>query len=91
MKPVDVIPNLYIDFGLESTYKDSKLGRYHVRISKYKNNFAKGHTPNSFEKLFFIKKVKYCFLDMCNRRPWWRRSYWNIVQKRIVKDKSNRV
>ena len=30
----------------------------HVRISKYKNIFAKGYTPNWSEKAFVIKKVK---------------------------------
>ena len=35
----------------------------HVRISKYKNNFAKGYTPNLSEEVFVIKKVK-------NTVPW---------------------
>ena len=30
----------------------------HVRISKYKNIFAKGYTPNQSEEVFVIKKVK---------------------------------
>ena len=34
-----------------------KVGN-HVRISKYKNIFAKGYTPNWSEELFVIKKVK---------------------------------
>ena len=34
-----------------------------VRISKYKNNFAKGYTPNWSEEVFVIKKVK-------NTVPW---------------------
>ena len=29
-----------------------------VRISKYKNIFAKGYTPNWSEEVFVIKKVK---------------------------------
>ena len=29
---------------------------YHVTISKHKNIFAKGYTPNWFEKVFSIKK-----------------------------------
>ena len=28
----------------------------HVRISKYKNIFAKGYTPNCSEEVFVIKK-----------------------------------
>ena len=35
----------------------------HVRISSYKNIFAKGYTPNWFEEVFVIKKVK-------NTVPW---------------------
>ena len=33
------------------------MGDY-VRISKYKNIFTKGYTPNWSEKVFVIKKVK---------------------------------
>ena len=29
-----------------------------MRISKYKNTFAKGYTPNWSEEVFVIKKVK---------------------------------
>ena len=35
----------------------------HARISKYKNIFAKAYTPNWFEEVFVIKKVK-------NTVPW---------------------
>ena len=34
-----------------------------MRISKYKNIFAKGYTPNCSEEVFVIKKVK-------NTVPW---------------------
>ena len=64
MKPVNVKNNKYIDsmelhFNKEVNDKDSKfkIGD-HVRISKYKNIFAKGYTPNWFEEIFVIKKVK---------------------------------
>ena len=44
--------------------KDPKLKvGDHVRISKYKNIFAKGYTPNWFEEVFVIKKVE-------NTVPW---------------------
>ena len=29
-----------------------------MRISKYRNIFAKGYTPNWFEEIFVIKKIK---------------------------------
>ena len=47
MKPVDVKDNTYIDFKKEVNDEDPKfkVGDY-VRISKYKNIFTKGHTPN---------------------------------------------
>ena len=59
MKPVDVKDNLYIDFKKEVNDKDPKfkIGA-HVRISKYKNIFAKGYTPNWSEKFFVVSKIK---------------------------------
>ena len=64
MKPVDVKDNTYTDFEEEVNNKDPqfKIGD-HVRISKYKNIFAKGYTPNWSEEVFVIKKVK-------NTVPW---------------------
>ena len=64
MKPIDVKDNTYIDFGKEVNYNDPKFEvRDHVRISKYKNIFAKGYTPNWSEEVFVIKKIK-------NTVPW---------------------
>ena len=64
MKPVDVKDNTYIDFKKEVNDKDLKfkVGE-HVKISKYKNIFAKGYTPNWSAEVFVIKKVK-------NTVPW---------------------
>ena len=69
MKPVDVKDNTYIDSAelyssKEVNDKDPKfkVGN-HVRISEYKNIFAKGCTPNWSEEVFVIKKVK-------NTLPW---------------------
>ena len=59
MKPVDVKDNTYIDFGKEVNDKDQKLKvGDHVRISKYKNIFARGYIPNWPEEDFIIKKIK---------------------------------
>ena len=59
MRPVDVKDNTYINFGKEVNDKDPKVKvSDHVRISKYKNIFAKGYTPNWSEEVFVIKKVK---------------------------------
>ena len=55
MKPVDVKPNKHIDFSKEINNKDRKfkIGDI-VRISKYKNIFAKGYTQNWSEEVFVI-------------------------------------
>ena len=64
MKPVDVKDNTYIDFKKESNDKDPKFKvGDHLRISKYKNIFAKGYMPNWSEEIFVIKKIK-------NTVPW---------------------
>ena len=47
MKPVDVKSSTYIDSSKEINNKDPKFKfGNHVRISKYKNIFAKGNVPN---------------------------------------------
>ena len=65
MEPVDVKDNTYID-SIKSYSNDKdpkfKVGN-HVRISRYKDVFAKGYTPNWSEEVFIIKKVK-------NTVPW---------------------
>ena len=59
IKPVDVKNNAYIDSNKEVNDKDPKFKvGDHVRISKYKNSFTKGYTPNWYEEVFVIKKVK---------------------------------
>ena len=64
MKPIDVKDNTYINTSKEinSKYPKFKVGD-RVRISKYKNIFAKGYMPNWSEEVFIIKKVK-------NTIPW---------------------
>ena len=59
MKSANVKSNTYIDSSKEINDKNPKfkIGD-NVRISKYKNVFAKGYTPNWSENLFMIKKVK---------------------------------
>ena len=64
MKSVDVKSSTYIDSSKENDNKNPKfkIGNI-VRISKYKNIFSKGYTPNWSEEVFVIKKVK-------NTVPW---------------------
>ena len=64
MKPIDVKDNTYVDSMKEINDKDPKFKvGDRVRISKYKNNFAKGYTPNWFEEVFVVNKIK-------NTVPW---------------------
>ena len=64
MKPVDVKDNAFIDFLKKLNNKDPKFNvGDHVRISKYKNIFAKGYMPNWSEEIFAINKIK-------NTVPW---------------------
>ena len=64
MRPVDVKYNTCINSNKEINDKDPKFNVCnHVRISKYKNIFAKGSTPNWSEDVFVTKEVK-------NTVPW---------------------
>ena len=58
-KHVDVKDNTYIDFKKEVIDRELtfKVGDY-VRISKCKNIFAKGYTPNWSEEVFIVSKIK---------------------------------
>ena len=59
MKVAGVHSNTYIDLKKDNDEEDPKLKvGGHVRISKYKNIFEKGYTPNWYEEVFVIKKVK---------------------------------
>ena len=64
MKPVNVKDNTNIGFNKQIHNKDPKFKvGVDVRISKYKNIFAKVYTSNWSEGFFVIKKIK-------NTLPW---------------------
>ena len=64
MKPVDVKDTTYIDSMEFLCNKDPKFEvGDHVRISKYKNIFAKGNTQNLSKEVLVIRKVR-------NTVPW---------------------
>ena len=64
MKPIEVKDNTYIGSIKEVNDKDPKFKvGDHVRISKYKNIFGKGYTPNWSEEVFVGKEIK-------NTVPW---------------------
>ena len=64
MKPVNSKDNTYIDFKKEVNDRDPKCKvNDQVRISKYKNIFAKEYTSNWSEEVFVVIKIK-------NTVPW---------------------
>ena len=106
MKLIDVKDNTYIDFGKEVNDKDHKIKvGDHVRISKYKNVFAKGYTPNWSEEVFVIKKIKYtfpwtCVIDDLNGEEMTGTFYEKELQKidqlkfrieKVIKKKDNKL
>ena len=59
METIDAYLSIYIDLNKENTKEDPKFEvDDHVRISKYKNIFAKDYVSNWSEKGFEIKEVK---------------------------------
>ena len=59
MEPIDVTSDSYAEYNEGSNEKDPKFKvGDHVRISKYKNNFAKENTQNWSEEVFIISKIK---------------------------------
>ena len=64
MKIIDVIDDSFAEYNEQSNKKDPKFKVCdHVRISKYKNIFAKGYAPNWSEEVFVINKIN-------NTVPW---------------------
>ena len=64
MKSIDVKNYSFAEYNEESNGKDPKFKvDDHVRISKYKNIFAKGYALNWSEEIFTVKKIK-------NTVPW---------------------
>ena len=62
--PIDVKSNSYAEYNVDSNAKNHKfkIGDC-VRISKYRNIFAKRYAPNCSEEVFGISKIK-------NTVPW---------------------
>ena len=64
MKPVDVGDDSFAKYKEKSNGKDPKFKvGDHVRISKFKNVFAKRYTLNWSEEIFVVEKIK-------NTVPW---------------------
>ena len=59
VRPIDVTDDSYAEYNEESNKKDPKFKfGDHVRISKYKNIFAKEYAPNCSEEIFIVNKIK---------------------------------
>ena len=64
MKPIGVTDDSYAEYNEDFNKKDPKFKvGDHVKISKYKNIFAKGYTPNWSEEIFVFSRIK-------NTVPW---------------------
>ena len=64
MKPIDSTSDSYAEYNEDSNKEDPKFKvGDHVRISKYKNIFAKGYALNWSEEVFVIS-------NMTNAVPW---------------------
>ena len=64
MKPIDVTNDSYAEYSEDFNKKGPKFKvNDHVRISKYKNIFAKGYVPNWSEEVFIVNEIK-------NTVPW---------------------
>ena len=63
MKPIDVKSINYVNYNVTSNDEDPKfpVGN-NLRISKYKNIFAKGYTTNWSEEVFVIRKEKTTYI-----------------------------
>ena len=59
VKPIDVKNDSFAEYNEECNKKDPKfkIGD-HVKISKYKNIFAKGYASNWSEGILVVKKIK---------------------------------
>ena len=59
MKPIDITSDSFVEYNKDSNKNDAK---YKVgnrdRISKYKNIFDKGYTPNWSKEVSIIRKIK---------------------------------
>ena len=59
IRPIDVTSDSCAEYNEDSNKKDPKFkAGDRVRISKYKNIFAKGYTQNESGEIFVISKIK---------------------------------
>ena len=85
MKPIYVTSDSYAEYNEDSNEKDSKfkIGD-RVRISKYKNIFAKGYTQNWSQEVFIISK-KIQFLGHTRLLTWMVKQLLEVLMKKNCK------
>ena len=87
MKPIDVTSDSYAEYNEDSnvTKPKFKVGD-HVRISKYKNIFAKGYTQNWSEDAFVVSKIKIQFRGLMLLVTWMVNQLLEIFMKKNYKN-----
>ena len=93
MKPIDVTDDYYAKYNEDFNKKAPKFKvGDHARISKYKNIFAKGYTPNWSEEVFVITKLKIQFIGLTLLVTWvvkkllevfMKKNYRKLVEKNL--------
>ena len=86
MKPIDVTSDSYAEYNEDSnvTKPKFKVGD-HVRISKYKNIFAKGYTQNWSEDAFVVSKIKIQFRGLMLLVTWMVNQLLEVFMKKNSK------
>ena len=79
IKPIDVTNHSYAEYNEDFNRKGPKFKvNDHVRISKYKNIFAKGYVPNWSEEVFIVNEIKntvpwtYTINDLIGEKSCWK-------------------
>ena len=98
MKLIDVTSDSYAEYNEDFNEKDPKFKvGDHVRISKYKNIFAKGHTQN-WSEVFVVSKINnavpstYAISDLNGEAitgSFYEKELQKISQEKIQNRKSN--
>ena len=85
-KPIDVTGDYYAEYNENFNKKDSKFKvGDNVRISKHKNIFAKGYTPNCSEKFLLLVKLKIQFLGLMILVNWMVKKLLGVFMKKSCK------
>ena len=93
MKPIDVTSDSYAEYNEDSNVTKPKFKVHNrVRISKYKNIFAKGYTQNWSEEVFIVSKIQdtvqwtYVISDLNGEKI-----SGSFYEKELQKNKSKRI